>query len=175
MVTRSDDLVITLLRGVVFAGLLFDSMWVRVPSFSNINRSQSNMTYDHRYINGKTQYWNGQSWRRLDYEYLGKDVDNLVKMGMARMARCECGILGHNICTCVSDSYRDETSFSRPIGENVYSLHRPKTTLSNSISWKNLYVRWPHNHYGAPSDKVKLDEIVDHCLLEPIIEIEASL
>jgi hypothetical protein len=112
------------------------------------------------------------TWWRMNHEYLGKDVDNLVEMAMARTTECECRILGHSICTCASSSYMDERAFSRPFGESIYSLHSPP---NRNLGASGHYIRWPHYHYGSPSDKVKLDEIVDHCLLEPIIEIEASL
>ena len=113
------------------------------------------------------QYWNGSAWRRENHEYLGESADQLIKMGMARVAGCQCGLLGHRICTCASSRYRDETSFSRPIGESIYSLHRPERNFGHT--------GWPHLGF-MPPPKLDVEDIVDKWLLLPgDIEIEASL
>ncbi|MHA2085774.1 MAG: hypothetical protein ACXABD_18680, partial [Candidatus Thorarchaeota archaeon] len=119
------------------------------------------------------EYWNGHAWRKINHEYLGEDVDNLVKMAMARTDKCGCRILGHNICTCASASYKNETSFSRPFGSSVYSLHGPP---NRNIAHSGHHINYSHPGVWGQTTPIPIEDIVDKWLLLPgDIEIEASL
>jgi hypothetical protein len=140
--------------------------------------------------NSSIQMWNGSYWIKVMQKYynqpsltrlegevreeLKENVTELIKVGVSRNTCRFCTSLGRYLCHCPLDKQAQPIRYT--MGVDTAGLSSlgclPHGTVINTAP---QYVRWPHNHYGSPSDKVKLDDIVDHCLLEPIIEIEASL
>ena len=118
----------------------------------------------------KTLYWSGGAWKPLEEsksENIITDHWNYSTVDMARNTCAVCSYHGYHLCRCPHTSNTSQDNFKQYPGSGLYTLQKPYYLAQN--------VRWPHFDYGMPSDKVKLDEIVDHCLLPVEIEIEASL
>jgi hypothetical protein len=123
------------------------------------------------------EYWNGLQWRRDGYEYDEDDVEVLIRNGLARGDCPICTSRGYHLCGCTLSSRRDQTPYSKPLGDRIWSLHQDNRyylyfgkKIKLPIHYSNYY-----GHMLTQQKEVDLDDVVDNLLLKGEIEIEVSL